>query len=687
MDPDSTITFKLNNPLVSELGLFSYPLTVPYQENKHVFNFPGEGNATPENYDFELFIGSERFIDGEVQIVNAHGIELYFKSGSSSVASLLRSTCLDEPLNGNSYGQFIDQDDLAAQKQAALAGKYPLFNFASPVIKTPEKIEQRVCFYLRFLLRKVVSNLGYLIEQDQSLIVEDFNRLFLFANKRFIPRVSVIPYTDYLPHISVYDFLKDVQNRFNLFIYISPFNRKAYILLLDTVMDAEASDWSPKFIENEDYEKYDIRNISFENKGEDEDVLTDQDIQEIIYTNTADSPQEFKYIIDKQPLEEIIYLLNSNNRVYKGTRYSPSQSFPDDYYLRKSTFSSVWKTMGIGYSGEYSESATNTGTNADSLNLIRQFAFPEWEGVVNDVVYLNLWAKKDQPGDYRLIGILYESTDQDAEILAFCEVPIVDTDELQRRLVLFLNRKAELETTSRMALKIFEYHPSGVAAGTITIKYGGVEYGTGLRRESLLLVDRGWFKFREYGLIGNFTTPTEVTKETFEYKPTGRILTNTIDKWSGMTYPMAETNLKREKQPKEYAWSIHRGLINNELFRHKSIESQFGDHCPFACYDDKDGFHNDYQDRLINNDPPTLSLRWSGANGLINRCFSKTLPWKRYFSRKVTKRLSLSVNDIINTDLYKPVKIGSQKYLISELSIPIKANGNIGEVTAELLTI
>ena len=688
MDPDSTITFKLNNPLVSELGLFSYPLTVPYQENKHVFNFPGDGNATPENYDFELFIGSERFIDGEVQIINADGIELYFKSGNSSVSAMLKNTFLDENLNGVSFGQFSDSADKVSKMGLAKSGKFPAFDFAAPVIKTPESIEQRVCFYLRFLLRKITGALNYVLIEDQSNIVEDFNRVFLYTNKRFTARVSVIPYSDFLPHVSVSEFLKDVQKRFNLFVYLSPQNRRAYILHLDNVFSMEPKDWTHKFISNEDLERYGLKNVSFENDGEEEDVLTDEQIAQItFYNETANS--EYGLIVETRNAnyDEGDFLLTTNSRVYKGTKQSPSRSFQDDYYLRKGTYQTSWKTMDVGVPFEYSEAATNSSTNADTLNLIQQFAFPELEGSVNEVIHLRIWAQKNQSGDHRLICILYESTEPDADIIAFHEMPVSDTDELERNFFLFLNKGIELTTSARMALKIFEYHPAGVAPGTITIKYGGVEYGTGLRRDSIINIDREYFKFREYGVTGNYSSIVDINADAFENKPSGLVLTNTRARWNGLTYQMPESTIKKERLPKKYGWSVYRGQISNEFFRHPAISSQFPGLSPFACFDDKGLFYEDYSPFLTDNDPHSLSLRWTGANGLLQKCFLKTIPFRRHFGRKVTKRLSLSVNDIINADLYKPVKIGSQKYLISELSIPIKANGNIGEVTAELLTI
>jgi hypothetical protein len=238
-----------------------------------------------------------------------------------------------------------------------------------------------------------------------------------------------------------------------------------------------------------------------------------------------------------------------------------------------------------------------------------------------------------------------------------------------------------------MALKLFEYHPSGVAAGTVTIEYGGFVYGTGDDRRSLVTIDDWWFKFREYGLIGNYELNAGVSKETYKNEPSGFILTNITDKFNGLTFRMPESDKDREKQSEDYAWSIYRGLIDNELFTHESISSGFPTRAPFACYDDKDEYYSDYQQRLTNSDVPTLSLRWTGENGLINRCFQTTVPWRRHFARKVIKKLNLSISDIIGSQLYKPVMIGSQKYIISELSIPISANGDLGEVTAELLTM
>jgi hypothetical protein len=719
---DGNMTLKMSNPFVNDLGTFSYPLTIPYEENKHIFEFPGDGETQEKEFEFDYNIGGELFLQGVVDIIDAEGIEISLRSAKSSVAAQLKSSYLDEAIAGQSWGQ----RDHESEFEDANTGCYPEYDYCVPPIKNeseiinemmqirpdpyssdfvyelnPDKVSPAV--YVRYVIDRVVDVLGFVRDINKLNDFPDINRLFLFSARSNVDD----DYSSWLPHITAHDFLKAMEHRFGWFVFFYPNKKYCDILPADYLFSLTPITWTSKFVAKTDIESYLKKTIVLTQDGEPDDIVnTDDLIPDVEYNDFSELPD-----LTPQPTEEddsILYAYedsgkdyiakvgNEDPRFFKKELLTPETSFPHNepdlqsqygIYISKDQQTAI---VGHEYYFPTTERPTgtpievsNSNTAANQLNEIMQAAFPypselnmsPNEAYFSQTVGVTVHVKVNSSAPVSFICEL--KTLIGDRLLGHKEV-ILDRDGTEYeivKVVFRVSRKQYLSGSDRLLL--YMYAKASDAGRVITVKFGGLDDTKTFPIASHLWIDPSMFYWKEIGPMGEYKYGDKAESE--EIKPDGEVMRNVVAPMHGL-FEMPFTTMKREVTQKDFAFSIFRGL---QAGQYNTME---GKQVGYANFDTKDLSLADYSN-YINGPAPQLSLRWRGNDGIVKKMYENLLFYRRHRWRKVTMTLKLSVADIAYMPIYQPVLIGSQTYIISELSIPINIKKGIQPVTAELLTI
>lgn len=78
-----------------------------------------------------------------------------------------------------------------------------------------------------------------------------------------------------------------------------------------------------------------------------------------------------------------------------------------------------------------------------------------------------------------------------------------------------------------------------------------------------------------------------------------------------------------------------------------------------------------------------MSLRWSGADGIIARCYSEWMDWKSY-TEYMERTVDLTLVELLQLDTERKVLIDNLKWVVDEYDASIQARGNADRIKTNL---
>lgn len=703
-------TYKLTNPALTDMGDFSYPITVNYELNKHIFKFPSEGEWIDREFEFQLYFGEDRFIVGDVEIINADGIEFFLKSGNSAVSNVLNDSFLDDQINGKSWGEETPRPSGYFFGKAAA---YPNANYCTPVIQGDDYFifnkahyfyttlgleKNTICpaVYVRYLMNRIIWGLDYNKDKDAMEDVSDLNRLYLFSART--PGINY-DYKDWMPHISVMEFLRSIRERFGFFISFDFPTKTASINSVNHLLSKPSVDFTDKLIEIKHSERYRKKTILLSNNdaADDDDLIN---IDSIIHKAEIKSelpianPIIYPYVEEDSDEGSLIKINQGDGfRVFKKIEikgkdkhaYFSKESPELEFIANKTTPNppdeGVASVISTSLSSPWSYISPNI------YFLARFNISPEIMSAVDELTVLKTIVDiKKNAGNTKLIVVLSAPMAENSQnfnpfnsLIAFSSLDIKNSS-FETKSILFRIREVRISRNNRgCALSFFSYHEN--SSNKISIRFGGTSAASGVGSiPSHVILEPTYFEWKEIGRIGNFKTG-EKTEPDEETKPAGAILTNKYINTPGYFETPFFSGKPEEKQEK-FGFSILRGVVKEPLFldinftREEFIFSSFDK----KTIDQKEFALSEYGSDL------SLTLRWREPEGIVSNFLSNHLMDRQHKFRPVTALLNFTYFDLITFDITQPVMLNSQRYLFEELSLPI-SNKGIGEVTAELVTI
>ncbi len=704
-------TYKLTNPALTDMGDFSYPITVNYELNKHIFKFPSEGEWIDREFEFQLYFGEDRFIVGDVEIINADGIEFSLKSGNSAVSNVLNDSFLDDQINGKSWGE---ETPRPSGYFFGKASSYPNTNYCTPIIQGEDSfifnqeeyfyftlglIKNTICpaVYVRYLMNRIVWALGYNKDHDAMEGVEDLNRLYVFAART--PGVNY-QYKDWMPHISAMEFLRSIRERFGFFINFDPLTKIASIKSVNHLLSKSSINITAKLVSITSSERYRKKTILLSH-GEFPESEDETNIDDIIhkaqYSTSLPLPNPALYPYAAEEDDEGLLLRipqgDSIYRVFKKTKIKGkdkhayfSKESPDlDFYGFKTTSTPPDKDEESIVS---SSSATPRSYISSNIYFVARFNISaEIMSAADDLTILKaIIDVKKNAGNTKLIVVLggpYNSHIVNFNpfntLIAYTTID-VNNSSFETKSILFRVREARMAKQNRgCALWFFSYHAS--SANSVSIRFGGTSTSSGVGSiPSHLVLEPTYFEWKEVGKIGNYRLGEKIDPDE-EIKPSGAIMTNkylnNLGYFEAPYYPY-----KSEEKQEKYGFSILRGLVDEPTLFDISFDRTS---LIFSSFDKKTIDQKAF-DLNENGSDLSLTLRWREPKGIVNSLLSNHLMDRQHKFRPVTALLNFTYFDLITFDITQPVMLNAQRYLFEELSLPI-SNRGIGEITAELVTI
>lgn len=218
LNDESKISIERTSPIWNDSGTFSYPFTIPYAPNRHIFGLL----ATPEdnvkidniNYDFELYSCGILILKGIISIDEdeiTDSIPINLMSGTSSFNDKIDNiNCNDIPVKDKIvigkvplkfwwkiqfYDRYIEGNTDLPTSDFTLMDynvsiPYPDKKFCNVQIVTSngnvgkyDRPNSGTCFYLLYFLDCLFSHIGINVLNNSMSKYEDFKRLALFSTK------------------------------------------------------------------------------------------------------------------------------------------------------------------------------------------------------------------------------------------------------------------------------------------------------------------------------------------------------------------------------------------------------------------------------------------------------------------------------------------------------------------------
>ncbi len=80
---------------------------------------------------------------------------------------------------------------------------------------------------------------------------------------------------------------------------------------------------------------------------------------------------------------------------------------------------------------------------------------------------------------------------------------------------------------------------------------------------------------------------------------------------------------------------------------------------------------------------PGFSLRWGGADGIINRCYAEWMDWKSY-TEYMERTVELTLVELLQLDTSRKVMIDNLKWVVDEYEASIQTKGNADRIKTNL---
>lgn len=80
---------------------------------------------------------------------------------------------------------------------------------------------------------------------------------------------------------------------------------------------------------------------------------------------------------------------------------------------------------------------------------------------------------------------------------------------------------------------------------------------------------------------------------------------------------------------------------------------------------------------------PGMSLRWSGTDGIISRCYEEWMDWKSY-TEYMERTVELTLVELLQLDAERKVMIDNLKWVVDEYDARIEASGKVNRIKTAL---
>ncbi|MCW3784943.1 hypothetical protein [Plebeiibacterium sediminum] len=679
---NTSIRIKVKNPMFGDAGLFSYLIKVYREENDRIFNYAASLDSVEEaKLSFKLEIGTDVFAEGDVKVTesNDNEIEFYLKSGNSSVNYFLKNTLMNQTeIWGNHDNLYTEEN--------TLEGCFPEFKIVAPPIGNADGVvynyydfasvlhndNKYPAVYVRLLLNKLISGLGYTKESDCLNDIADFNRLALFSpvhKKGEYPNSKI---SSLLPAVSLLDWVSDFRTRFSIAVFFSPYLYDAEILNIADCLNLDPVNWTNKYKSISKLAPPAEKQLYFSHDSEEKNNVLEYQVLKDNYgyytvATMAEMTQGNTY-----------YFVTSLDRFFFGEITTPDSLTTNNpgYHFRSDNISfggKTYKSIVEAYLFDYSDTIVNSDTTANTLNLIDQFMYPLWDGELNYSWGYSIDAKTTAAAKLvvKLVGIDEDGNETEC---GHDEVDITSTSyiKITRKLRASASVTLSSETNANYRLALRFYCKAETAGTQITMQYGGLEYGTGDEYESEGYINPQMTEFKEVGIIGNLTYGDIPDNEKpTNYKPTSKIPVNDLFQMNHYLFEFPKTNIepKDRDEQTDFEYIIYRG---------KKADIQQGiKYAGYCNADILDQLKEDYTNKLETPLEPLLSLAWIGEKGILNKLWKNRLHWERYFKREAKINMELSINDIMNHKIYIPFSIKENHFIIDELDFELDEMGNV----------
>lgn len=217
LNDDSKISIDRTSPIWNDSGTFSYPFTIPYESNRHIFGLLSlpEDNVKIDNidYDFELYSDGILLLKGIIDIDEdeiSDSIPMKLMSGTSSFNDIIQDlNCNDIPVKDKIiigkvplklWWDFNFMDKYYTEMffylptadftimDTNVSIPYPDKKFCNVQIVTSNnnigeynRPNSGICFYLLYFLDCLFEYTGINLLKNSMLNYEDFKRLAFFT--------------------------------------------------------------------------------------------------------------------------------------------------------------------------------------------------------------------------------------------------------------------------------------------------------------------------------------------------------------------------------------------------------------------------------------------------------------------------------------------------------------------------
>ena len=700
----ASIPFKIHNPAFNKLGTLSEYLNLVIEGNRATMqHVEDEANLTEVTQTFVLKLGGEVFTEGDVGVDDTvKSYKSYLKSGKSAIARILKESYLDDSINGESWGEAANG---ITDINASINGIYPAKQFTVAPVKlddytindwidgaltTDDIIEGKVTpmVYVRHLIDRINQACNLLVVRNDWDKFSDFNRLCMFSPRRSADKLNGLKlYREWLPHITAADLLKDLEERFNIVAFFSPFGREVAYVHFDDIFTGDIVDWTSKFIRNEKIPPFQEGLTLLKNDGEDEEVLSPREIEE-------------KYQVTEVPTYDDLTVTDYAYKVADVGRYFDVKPVEFDNSLTRPLY---FDTLPFGGSAipyrklreevdTGSNSLTNSDTGANVDNPILVMFFPDHKGMILDNVAVHQFEAKVNNGDATLVAKVelaqtINGSSVVIEELGKATLELTNSALELKDIVVPITKSAEFESTFDKDdnymfgtyLRVSFYCLSAIAGRSITLKLGNVDAPIPATGYTTILADAGGVKHRELGVLGTYEHGKLDAKKVREVEPKSKVLFNDEGRSGGYLFQMPKSDIDPKLEQKDYAYTIYRGLINDERNGGKTA--------PYCNFDVLDNAMKDYQSRVTNGATPDLSLRYHGEKGLARQLHQKRLNWYKLFERPARKVFQLTKNDLQNLKMYDRISVYNKQYVANIISVKAQVNDELSEATVDVFCL
>lgn len=692
----------MQNPAFNNSGTFSYPFTMLKERNRALLkHLDSEDNFKEVNLPFKLLVDEELFMEGEVRIIksNSDNFQLYLKSGKSSAARILKESYLDETINGQSWGDAAGGlTDINNSPNAV----YPTNKFVvAPVqlddyvindwdpdtnqLSNPDLFTGQLTpmVYGRHIIDRINQAIGLFVPRNDFSLKTDFNRWCIFSPRKGNDAANgLTSFAEWLPHITAADFLADIQNRFNIIAFFTPLLKEVEYIGFDSILNGAVTDWTRKYISDDDIEAFQKGRMILINDGEDDEILSPQDIE-----NKYDFTEVASYAnVDTAANYKVLDV----ERYFRPEEKDLENDLTQTLYV--DNFVSIFATRNlVSEPVDHTTTFQNLNSGAGADNFIGAFLFRQFsKGEIFDNIFLDIIeAKRDTGNSLNLICRveIINTITSAIEVLgeqsilidnANYEFYTFDVDLFKTGAWEFIqNDQSNFVAGTILRIAFYSYHPT--LTGTLSIRFGLLSPTPPLFPYTYIIPDRTKIYPKEINPISNIDFGDTDAEKVEEIEPDGKVLFNTTGLSGGYHFQMPKSDIDPELKQADFAHTIYRGKITDE--RDGTYRA------PYCNFDVVDLYMADYQSRLTIGSAPDLSLRWHGATGLAETFWRHRLIWFRNYHRPVRKRLALSLHDIIKLKMYHRYRIDNVTYILNEVGFKIDVNGDISTAEVEMFTV